>query len=200
MEEQSNGEIAFINNLSKRKFHWNWNLILCSRFFTASSTEEENNWELPFLDNLLKAAHTDQYLRYGYQHQTSCKESLVSSLLNRAYSIIINKDDLCKENARIKQVLKKNGYQENIISKIFKRITNNYSLPQSQQQTQGTYIQEEEIRMSILRSDKIRSTFYTENTLHKLLCKPKYGVDEHGVQMNTKDLPGIAIVIRMKAA
>ena len=25
----------------------------------------------------------------------------------------------------------------------------------------------------ILRSHKIRSTFYTENTLHKLLCKPK---------------------------
>ena len=28
----------------------------------------------------------------------------------------------------------------------------------------------------ILRSHKIRSTFYTENTLHKLLCKPKDGV------------------------
>ena len=26
---------------------------------------------------------------------------------------------------------------------------------------------------SILRSHKIRSTFYTENTLRKLLCKPK---------------------------
>ena len=25
----------------------------------------------------------------------------------------------------------------------------------------------------ILRSHKIRSTFFTENTLHKLLCKPK---------------------------
>ena len=53
---------------------------------------------------------------------------------------------------------------------------------------QATDIQEEEIRMSInlpyvegtseklrriLRSHKIRSTFYTEKTLHKLLCKPK---------------------------
>ena len=43
---------------------------------------------------------------------------------------ITNKDDLHKENARIKQVLKENGYQESIISKILKRITNNYSLPQ----------------------------------------------------------------------
>ena len=103
-------------------------------------------------------------------------------------SIITNKDDLHIENARIKQVLKENGYQESIISKAFKRITNNHRLPQLQQLTLATYIQEEEIRMSInlpyvegtsekqwhiLRSRKVRSTFYTENTLHKLLCKPK---------------------------
>ena len=102
------------------------------------------------------------------------------------YSIITNKDDLTQENARIKQVLKENGYQESIISKIFKRITNNHSLSQSQQ-AQATDIQEEEIRMSInlpyvevtsgklwaiFKSHKIRSTFYTESSLRKLLCKP----------------------------
>ena len=85
-------------------------------------------------------------------------------------------------------MLKENGYQESIISKIFKRITNNHSLPQLQQQTQAADIQEEEIRMSInlpyiestneklrciLRSHKVKLTFYTENTLRKLLCKPK---------------------------
>ena len=102
--------------------------------------------------------------------------------------MITNKDDLTKESVRIKQVLKENGYEESIISKIFKRITNNHSLSQPQQQRQATDIQEEEIRMStnlpyvegtseklrcILRSHKIRSTFYTESTLRKLLCKPK---------------------------
>ena len=61
-------------------------------------------------------------------------------------------------------------------------------MSQSQQQTQSTDIQKEEIRMSInlmyvegtneklrciLRSHKIRSTFYTENNLHKLFFKPK---------------------------
>ena len=71
------------------------------------------------------------------------------ALFNRAYSIITNKDDLHKENARIKQVLKQNGYQESIISKIFNRITNNHSLPQLQQQMQAPDIQEEEIKMSI---------------------------------------------------
>ena len=124
--------------------------------------EEESNGELAFLDSLLKRnngkisvlvcrkhTHSEQYLHYGSHHQASCKESVVSSLFNRAYSIITNKDGLHKENARIKQVLKENGYQESIISKIFRRITNNHSLPQSQQLTQATDIQEEEIRMSI---------------------------------------------------
>ena len=75
-----------------------------------------------------------------------------------------------------------------IISIIFKIITNNHSLLQSQQLTQATDVQEEELRISInlpyaegiseklrriLRSHKIRSSFYTENTLRKLLCKPK---------------------------
>ena len=84
-------------------------------------------------------------------------------------------------------MLKEKGYQESIISKIFKRITNNHSLPQSQQQTQDKHLfQEEQIRMSIgfpsvegtseklwciLRSHKIRSTLYTENTMCKLLSK-----------------------------
>ena len=46
-------------------------------------------------------------------------------------------------------MLKKNGYQESIISEIFKRITNNHSLSPLQQQTQAIDIQQEEIRMSI---------------------------------------------------
>ena len=108
--------------------------------------EEESNGELTFLDTLLKRnngkisvlvhrkpTHTDQYLHYRSNHQKSCKESVYSSFFNRAYSVITNKDDLHEENARIKQVLKENGYQESIISKIFRRTTNNHRLPQQQQ-------------------------------------------------------------------
>ena len=109
-------------------------------------------------------------------------------MFNTVYSIIKNKDDLQKETARIKQVLKENGYRESIINKIFRGITNNHSLPQSQQLMRITDIQEEEIRIKInlpyvhgtskklrriLRSHKIRSTFYTEMALYKLLCKLK---------------------------
>ena len=178
-------------------FHYINNLHQNIKF----TMEKESNRELAFFDSLLKRnngeisvllyrklTHTDQYLQYSSHHQTSCKESAVSYLFNRAYSVTTNKDDLHKENVRIKQVLKENGYQESIISKIFKRITNNHSLPQSQQLMQATDIQEEEIKTSInlpyvegtseklrriLRSHKIRSTFYTEMTLRKLLCKPK---------------------------
>ena len=84
--------------------------------------EEEGNGELVFLDTLLKQnngeisvllvyrklTHTDQYLNYSSHHQISCKEYIVSSLFNRPYSIITNKDNLHKENARMKQVLKEN--------------------------------------------------------------------------------------------
>ena len=91
--------------------------------------EEEYNGEIALLDNLLKQnngkisvlvyrklTYIDQYLQYHSHHQTSCKESVVSTLFNRAYSIILNNDNLYKENARIKQMLKKNGYHKSIIS------------------------------------------------------------------------------------
>ena len=96
-----------------------------------------------------KTTHTDQYLHYNSQDSACCKESVVSSLFNRAFSIITNKDDLTKENFRKRQVLKENGFHETIISKTFKRVTNNHILSQSQRQTQVTGIQEEKIKMSI---------------------------------------------------
>ena len=106
------------------------------------SREEESNGELAFLETLLKQnnreisvlvyrkpIHTDQYLHYSSHHQTNCKKSVVFSLFNRAYCIITNKDDLHRKHTRIKQVLKKNRYKKSIIRKIFRRITNNHSLP-----------------------------------------------------------------------
>ena len=64
MEEESNGELAFIDTLLKR-----------------------NNGKIAVLV-YRKPTHTDQYLHYSSHHQASCKESAVSSLLNKAYSII----------------------------------------------------------------------------------------------------------------
>ena len=103
MEEKCNGELAFLDILLKR-----------------------NNGKISVLV-YWKPMHTGENLHCSSHHQTSCKESVVFSLFNRTYSIITNKDDLYKENARIKKVVKENGYQESIINKIFKRITNNQS-------------------------------------------------------------------------
>ena len=74
-------------------------------------------------------------------------------------------------------MLKENGYQESIINKISKKITNSHRLFHSEKQTQAKDIQMEKIRMSInlpyvegekiwriLLSDKIRVNF-TEKTL-----------------------------------
>ena len=58
-------------------------------------------------------------------------------------------------------MLKENGHQQSIIRKIFKKITNNHSLSQSQQLTQATDIQDKEIRMSI-------NLLYIEGTGEKL--------------------------------
>ena len=80
--------------------------------------------------------------------------------------------------------MKENEYQEGIISNIFKRITNNHSLSQLQQQPQAIDIQNDEIKMSInllyvqgtseklrhiLKSHKISSIFYTENFSGELI-------------------------------
>ena len=77
------------------------------------------------------------------------------------------------------------------MSEIVTRITNYHRLLQSKQKAQATNIQEEEIGISvnlpcvegisrkprhILRSHKVRSTFYIKSTLRKLLYKPKYQV------------------------
>ena len=44
-----------------------------------------------------KSTHTYQYLHYSCHQQTNCKESVVSSLFNKAYPIITNKDKLTKK-------------------------------------------------------------------------------------------------------
>ena len=126
------------------------------------NVEEESIGKLAFLGTLLrryngnisvlvykKHTHIYQWLHYSSHHERSCKETVVSSLFNIAYCIVTNKDDSTKENVRIKPVLKENWYQQSIISKIFKKITNNRSLSQLQQQGQATDIQEQEIRISL---------------------------------------------------
>ena len=140
MEEKSNGELALLDTLLKR-----------------------NNGEISELV-YTKPTHTDQYLHYSSHHQTRCKDSVVSSLFNRAYFIITNKDGSHRENARIRQVLKENRYQESIISKIFKGITSNHSLFQSQQLTQATDNPHVNINGFLPKIDELRDVAISSNT------------------------------------
>ena len=73
-----------------------------------------------------KSTHTDQYLQYSSHHQISLRKVLFRYCLIWHIPVPPIKD---------------NGYRESIISKIFKRIANNHSLSQSQQQMQATDIE-----------------------------------------------------------
>ena len=95
-------------------------------------------------------------------------------MLNRGYSIIANKDDLDKENARIKQMLKENGYKENIIGKVFKRITNNDSLPQSLQLTQATDIKENQTSECAYIYCTLKVLVKNEGLYSYLIKKPNF--------------------------
>ena len=73
MEEESNGELAFLDTLLKR-----------------------NNGKISVMVNRKPTQHIDQYLHYSSYHRRNYKESVVSFLFDRAYSIITNKDYLTK--------------------------------------------------------------------------------------------------------
>ena len=148
---QSHEQTAILRHCTFQKFWKNLLMMLLSilTLFHQNikfTINQESNGELAFLDSLLKRnngkisvlvyakpTHTDQYLRYSSHHNTSFEESVLSFLFNGAYSIITNKDDLNKENTRIKQLLKENGYLERMINNVFKRSTNNHRLYQPQQ-------------------------------------------------------------------
>ena len=70
-------------------------------------------------------------LQNNYSTALTTKQVARKVLFNTAYSIIINKDDLYKENARIKQVLKENRYQNCMLTAdncMLKVLVKNYSV------------------------------------------------------------------------
>ena len=110
----------------------------------------------------------------------------ITTPITLTYSIITNEYDLNKENARIKQVLRRMDVRKALLVKHLREpLTITACLSHK---TQTTDIQEKEIRISInslyfegnseklrriLKPYKIRSTFYIESTLRRLLCTPK---------------------------
>ena len=142
------------------------------------------NRELTFLDTLVKLNNGKicvlVYRKPRTLTNTYTKALTTSQVTRKVFfppclklcSIITNKHDINKENAEIKHVLKKNGYQESIISKIYKRITNNYSLSWSQQLTHVTDAQDAKISICInLLFAEDTGEILQHETHHFSICK-----------------------------
>lgn len=165
------------------------------------TVETETNSQLPFLDTLItktgniiktsvyrKKTHTNRYLHFKSNHHLNTKIGVVKSLYDRAKIICSNNEILNHEKEFILQILKKNGYPENLVSNTFKKIDQK----QHQQQTQLLQPQQQDtteqrfinITLPYIpgMSDKIkrignkfnvRTIFKTENTLRSMLTKTK---------------------------
>ena len=162
------------------------------------TTEVEKDGKLAFLDTEVqrkadkslsvsvyrKPTHTDQYLNAGSHHLDSVKNSVVSSLFNRAKSITSGLEDLDREYKRISSVLQANEYKQDHIRKVTKRMSKPRQNPEVDKEEpicsmnlpyiRGT---SEKIRRSLSKQN-IRCTFYSLHTLKKSLSRPKDKVDD----------------------
>lgn len=100
---------------------------------TKFTVELENNGCLAFLDVQIyrkedkklghtvyrKPTHTEQYLHAESHHHPAQLKSVVTSLINRAYSIC-DEENIQAELEHVTKVLTKNGYRKNIIKNCIK--------------------------------------------------------------------------------
>ena len=171
------------------QFHKHINALHPKIQFTV---EYEKDDSIPFLDTLVcrnegklsvtvyrKPTHTDQYLNFTSNHQMSCKESVVSSLLDRAINIVSEERDRQKELSHVKNALQANGYKQQMINKVKHKIINRTDREQDlEDETVATvfmpYIPEtSNVLRRVLHDFKIRSVFHSKNTLRSVLSKPK---------------------------
>ena len=129
-----------------------------------------------------KLTHTDQYLNFRSHHQPSSKNSAICALFTRAERIISNTNDLKKENDRIFNVLNANNYSNKDINRVKKKLEH-----KKQQATEADTEEEElngyinlpyirnssEALRPIFKNHQILYTFYTSETLRKLISQPK---------------------------
>ena len=99
--------------------------------------EHESDGKLAFLDTLVKKhengklsvlvyrkpTHTDQYLNCKSHHQSSCKDSVISSLVNRTMDVISENNDQQTELTYVTNALLANGYPKQQIEKVKRNIS-----------------------------------------------------------------------------
>ncbi|XP_077976215.1 uncharacterized protein LOC144432061 [Styela clava] len=123
--------------------------------FLDVQIQREGNGELT-TDIFRKKTHTNRYLNFNSSHPLNHKRSVVSSLMNRAKTLISDETKQKQELNFIKKTLRQNGYP----TRMFRNHVNFQKLPDKPKPISSTtipYVQElsEKIRR-ILEDVKIR--------------------------------------------
>ena len=168
---------------------------------TKFTMETEENSQLPFLDTLIqrnrdntisvrvyrKPTDTHQYLKFTSHHIARAKESVITSLFDRAKNIISNPSDQEKEENHLTAVLQANGYSRKFIknriraSRLPRQSVNNDNT-ENQEQTAPVIINLPYVKGTskqlkrIFNDHDINCTFYTPTTLCTLILHVKDAV------------------------
>ena len=188
---------------------------------TQFTKEEESNSSLPFLDTLVqrnhdksilvkiyrKPTHTNQYLKYASHNPTSAKQSVITSLFDRADNVVSNEKDKIEEKHLVSAALQQNGYPKEFIQrtvrKHIRRKEQSREHPEEEPEHTKSinlpYIQglSEQLKPA-LNKHNIKATFYTQTTLRSLLSKPKDPIPKEDrnnavYQLNCKDCEAVYV-------
>ena len=165
---------------------------------TKFNMKTEQNSQLPFLDTLIqrnidntisvrvyrKPTHRDQYLKFTSHHLARAKNSVITSLFDRAKNIISNPSDQEKEENHLTAVLEANGYPKKFISNTIRasqppRQSANNDNTENQEETTPVRIDLPYVKSTseqlkrIFNDHNINCTFCTTTTLHTLLSHAK---------------------------
>ena len=80
-------------------------------------SKETRKWKT-ICFSLSKTDNMDQYLNCKSHHQSSCKDSVISSLVNRTMDVVSENNDKETELTYVTNVLLVNGYTKQQIEKV----------------------------------------------------------------------------------
>ena len=151
----------------------------------------EENGKLPFLDVLVskeangtlghqvyrKTTHTDRYLHAESHHHPAQKQSVINSLVHRAFAIS-DRGHLRTEINHLKQALQNNGHDKKDITKIINKHTNKTTAPNTQTDDRTLtilpYVKGTTDRIGrILNKHNIRTIYKPPKKIGQILKNPK---------------------------
>ena len=180
--------------IRKSNIHVFFQHINCLQSKTKFTIETEENSHLSFLDTLIqrnsdniisvrvyrKPTHRDQYLKFTSHHLARAKNSVITSLFDRAKNIIRNSSDQEKEENHLTAVLQANDCPKKFCNNTIRAS----QLPRQSANSDNTENQEMKINLPyvkgtseqlkrIFNDHNINCTFCTTTTLRTLLSHAK---------------------------